>query len=76
MEWLKKCDVQLQKLLWWLVFRSLTYKEKKILTNVLKVLIYEIFLKTSYEKKKKTIIILEHMGLFTTKSTPHPSWRH
>ena len=53
MEWLKKCNVQLQKLLWWLVFRSLTYKEKKILTNVLKVLIYEIFLKTSYEKKKK-----------------------
>lgn len=53
MEWLKKCNVQLQKLLWWLVFRSLTYKEKKILTNVLKVLIYEIFLKTSYEEKKK-----------------------
>ena len=46
------------------------------LKDVLKVLIYEIFLKTSYEEKKKTIIILEHMGLFTTKSTPHPSLRH
>lgn len=56
MEWLKKCNVQLQKLLWWLVFRSLTYKEKKILTNVLKVLIYEIFLKTSYEENKKQLL--------------------